>query len=71
MGRRLDVEQLVDAAEIAERLGVSGRQVVQNWVHRYEDFPTPAVRRTRAVLWYWPEVKTWARQTGRAQNLEK
>ncbi len=59
------MDQLVDAGEIADRLGVSGRQVVQNWVHRYEDFPEPVVRRTRAVLWYWPDIKTWAHQTGR------
>jgi predicted DNA-binding transcriptional regulator AlpA len=71
VARKVDVDQLVDAAEIADRLGVSGRQVVQNWMHRYDDFPEPVVRRTRAVLWYWPDVKKWIHQTGRDSNTEK
>ncbi len=55
----------VDASQIAERLNVHGRQVVQNWIHRYPEFPQPVVQRTRAKLWYWPEVAAWARSTGR------
>jgi predicted DNA-binding transcriptional regulator AlpA len=65
MGRRLDVDQLVGAREIADRLHVAGRQTVQFWRDRYDDFPKPVVSRERAVLWYWPDVQEWAKRTGR------
>ena len=59
------MDQLVGAEEIADRLGVSGPTVVHNWSFRYDDFPAPVVQRTRAKLWYWPEIAAWARSTGR------
>jgi predicted DNA-binding transcriptional regulator AlpA len=65
VGRKLDVDQLVGAVEIAERLRVSAPTVVHNWRDRYEDFPAPVVVRTRAILWYWPEIEAWARRTRR------
>jgi hypothetical protein len=65
MGRRVDVENLVGAAEIAERLGVKRPQVVHDWRRRYPDFPQPVANLRQALIWNWPDVERWARKTGR------
>lgn len=65
MGRSLDVDKLVGAAEIAKRLGVARPQVVYGWRTRHEDFPKPVLRLSIGQVWYWPEVQRWAEATGR------
>jgi hypothetical protein len=65
MGRRLDVDQLVGATEIADRLGVAHVESVHAWRRRHADFPAPVVKLQRALVWYWPDVEKWARRTGR------
>lgn len=65
MGQRLDVELLVGSAEIAERLGVKRLQVVHDWRRRHADFPTPVTELSNVLVWYWPDVMKWARNTGR------
>jgi predicted DNA-binding transcriptional regulator AlpA len=65
MGRLVDVDQLVGAAEIAQRLGMKRHQVVHDWVRRYPEFPSPVVLLRQAKIWYWPEVAEWADATGR------
>jgi len=65
MGRRVDVDQLGGAAEIAERLGVSNSQVIHVWRGRHPDFPEPITKLKTAMIWYWPEVEKWAFRTGR------
>lgn len=65
MGRRVDVDNLVGAAEIAERCGVKRPQVVHDWRRRYEDFPEPVAQLRTALVWNWPEVERWAKETGR------
>src|SRR4051812_9117246 len=65
VGRRVDVDQLVGAAEIADRLGLSRPQVVHVWRNRYSDFPQPVYQRERAMIWDWREVELWARRTHR------
>jgi predicted DNA-binding transcriptional regulator AlpA len=65
MGRRIDVDDLVTATDIAERLGVKRAQVVHDWRRRHPDFPAPLVTRPRVLLWAWKDVKAWARRTGR------
>ena len=66
MGRKLDVDDLVGAAEIAERLGLAQVQTVHTWRRRYEDFPEPVARLKQALIWSWPDVDRWARDTGRS-----
>jgi hypothetical protein len=52
--------ELVDAPEIAERLGLkSPRQVLDLRVHRLS-FPDPVGRRGRRLIWSWPQVEMWA-----------
>jgi len=65
MGRRVDAEQLVGAAEIARRLHVRRPQVVHTWRRRFPDFPEPVVRLDLGLVWYWPDVERWAKRTGR------
>ncbi len=65
MGRRIDVDHLVGAAEIAQRLGVKRPQVVHEWRRRYDVFPQPVATLQQAMVWNWPEVERWAKETGR------
>jgi hypothetical protein len=65
VGRKVDIELLVGAAEIAERLDVARPGVVHDWRRRHPDFPEPVTIVSRVGLWYWPEVERWARTTGR------
>jgi hypothetical protein len=65
MGRKVDVKNLVGAAEIAQRLGVARPNVVHDWRRRYRDFPEPIARLRQAFVWNWPDVHRWARRTGR------
>ncbi|WP_428122392.1 helix-turn-helix transcriptional regulator [Candidatus Poriferisodalis sp.] len=71
MGRRIDIDELVGAAEIAERLGVKRLQVVHDWRRRHAEFPRPVVAVSRTLVWYWPEVRRWAIQTGRLSGDEE
>src|SRR5689334_22758440 len=63
VGRRLDVDKLVGAQEIADLLGVT-RQVVHQW-RTLPDFPAPSTQLSMGMLWYWPDVEAWAKRTGR------
>jgi hypothetical protein len=65
MGRRVNVDDIVGTAEIAERLGLAYPETVLNWKNRYEDFPEPIAKLRRAHVWAWPDVERWARKTGR------
>lgn len=65
MGRKVDVDQLVGAAEIAQRLGVTKPQTVHSWRRRYPEFPKPVAILKQAMVWAWPDVEAWARHTGR------
>lgn len=59
---RVEGEELVSQADIAERTGRS-RQAVNHWVKRDADssgFPEPAYGvATRSPLWRWDEVQAW------------
>lgn len=65
MGRRMDVDQLVGSAEIVERTTAGTYQTVHAWQQRDDTFPKPVVRLKMGTLWSWPEVRAWAKRTGR------
>jgi hypothetical protein len=65
MARRVEVTDLVGAAEIAERLGLSHRETVHSYRRRYSDFPEPVARLRQALVWSWRDVERWAVKTGR------
>ena len=68
MGRKVDVDDLVGAHEIAQRLGVARPQVVHEWRRRHADFPQPVANLKTALIWDWQEVRQWARRSGRLKT---
>lgn len=65
MGRNVEPEHLVGAAEIAARLGLRQPHTVHSWRRRYADFPEPIATLKTAMIWYWPDVEEWAVRTER------
>lgn len=59
------MDDLVGAAEIAARLGLSNQRVVHQLRRRHPDFPPPVAELTQALVWAWSDVERWARATGR------
>lgn len=59
------MNDLVGAAEIAERLGLAHPQTVHTIRRRHPDFPEPVARLKTAMVWNWPDVERWAKSTGR------
>ena len=55
--------ELVVAADIAERLGISRARV--SVLASRSDFPRPVGRLGRSDVWRWASVERWARDTGR------
>jgi predicted DNA-binding transcriptional regulator AlpA len=55
--------ELVVAADIAKRLGISRARV--SVLARRSDFPRPVGRLGRSDVWRWASVERWARETGR------
>ncbi|HEX9994007.1 MAG TPA: hypothetical protein VGB14_13845 [Acidimicrobiales bacterium] len=68
MGRKVDVDDIVSATEIAQRLGVKRPTVVHDWRRRHPEFPKPIARTALGFLWAWPDVERWARRTGRVKG---
>jgi predicted DNA-binding transcriptional regulator AlpA len=68
MGRKVDVDDLVGAAEIADRLELAHPQSVHTLRKRHADFPEPVAHLKRALGWAWPDVEAWAKATGRLQQ---
>jgi len=68
---RVEGEELVSQADIAERTGRS-RQAVNHWINRDADssgFPDPAYgTTTRSPLWRWTDVQAWLEPDGRADD---
>ncbi len=66
MGRQVDLDDLLDADEVAELLGLSSRGAVSVYRRRYPDFPDPAMGKAsgRCQFWHREDITNWA--TGRA-----
>lgn len=59
------MNDLVGAAEIADRLHLAHRESVHTLRRRHSDFPAPVAVLRTAMVWAWPDVEKWARETGR------
>lgn len=57
-------EDLIDAHDVAEILGLSHPNSVTTYLRRYDDMPKPAVDRGkgRARLWVRQEIEAWAEE---------
>jgi prophage regulatory protein len=60
--------ELVVAADVAERLGISRARV--SVLASRSDFPRPIGRLGRSDVWRWASVERWARETGRLDQAE-
>jgi predicted DNA-binding transcriptional regulator AlpA len=62
MPRKVIVDELIDARDVAKILGLAHRNTVSEYQARYEDMPRPVVNlgRGRPMLWLRPEVERWA-----------
>ena len=69
MGRKLDVDQLVDARHITARLGWPRPQLVHYVARTDASFPDPVWAasdgRGGLRLWYRPDVERWADRTAK------
>jgi predicted DNA-binding transcriptional regulator AlpA len=67
MGRKIDVDDLVDSTEVAELLGLGNPTSVSVYQTRYPDMPRPVVHRLSGRCQYWlrTDIEVWARATGR------
>jgi hypothetical protein len=75
VGRRVDVDHLVSARLIAERLGFKRVQVVHYFYRSDEDFPEPVFTLSEMArpvrLWYWPDIERWWRKRQRRQATSR
>jgi predicted DNA-binding transcriptional regulator AlpA len=60
--------ELVVAADIAERLGLSRARV--SVLVSSPGFPRPLGRLGRSDVWRWSSVERWARETGRLDTAK-
>jgi prophage regulatory protein len=60
--------ELVVAADIAERLGISRARV--SVLAGRAGFPRPVGRLGRSDVWRWTSVERWARETRRLEPAE-
>jgi predicted DNA-binding transcriptional regulator AlpA len=67
MSPRVDTNDLVDAQEVAEILGLAQRNTVSLYQRRYPDMPRPVVDLGvgRPRLWLRTEIIRWAKRAGR------
>ena len=71
MGKKVDIENLVGAHEIAKRLGLENPHTIHVWRTRHKDFPKPIATLRTALIWDWHEVEAWAKKTSRLPKSSK
>ncbi len=59
MGRKIDVEDLLDSAQVSTELGLSSSTGISVYRSRYPDFPPPVVNTGRCMLWARRDVDRW------------
>jgi predicted DNA-binding transcriptional regulator AlpA len=62
MGRQVDLDDLLDANDVAELLGLSHATSIAIYRKRYEAFPAPtwASKGGRCQLWLRADIEAWA-----------
>lgn len=61
MAPKVRTEDLIDAAGVAELLGLSHRNTVASYQRRYPEMPRPVIDlgRGRPKLWLRPDIVRW------------
>jgi predicted DNA-binding transcriptional regulator AlpA len=64
MSPTVSTEDLIDARDVAEILGLSHPSAVSVYQHRYIDMPRPVVDlgRGRPKLWLRPAIQQWSQR---------
>ena len=62
MGKRVDIENILSAQEVAEVLGLGLRNSITVYRGRYPDFPEPLKEWPGFKVWNRPDVTRWARK---------
>lgn len=62
---KVDPTDLLNAAEVAQVLGLAHREAVSTYRRRYNNFPEPIIKKGTCVLWHRPDIQAWAGRTGR------
>jgi len=64
VAHRVDLNDLIDALDVAQILGLSQSNSVYLYLTRYPEMPRPVVDRgpRRAKLWLRSEVEAWDRK---------
>jgi predicted DNA-binding transcriptional regulator AlpA len=67
VGRKIDVDDLLDAGGVALLLGLSSANSVATYRRRYPDFPAPtwAPSSGRCQAWVRQDIEAWASSTRR------
>ncbi|WCO66818.1 hypothetical protein PO878_20200 [Iamia majanohamensis] len=67
MAPQVELDDLLDAEQVAEVLGLSSRGAVSVYRRRYSDFPAPVLERSsgRCQLWARADVVAWGRSRQR------
>jgi len=62
MGRLVDLDDLLEASEVASLLGLSRATAVSVYQSRYEDFPVPVLTAStgRCQFWLRSDVEAWS-----------
>ena len=64
MGRNVDSDDLIDAQEVANLLGLAQRNTVSLYQRRYPEMPRPLVDlgKGRCKMWLRTEMVEWDKQ---------
>ena len=67
MGRKVDLDNLIDAAGVADLLGLGQRNSVRTYRTRYADVPEPVVDMGsgRCLLWLRTDIESWVKSRRR------
>ena len=62
MGRKVDLDDLIDVGEVAELLGLAHKNSVTTYMRRYDDFPTPVIEFAdgKCRAWVRDDVRDWS-----------
>jgi predicted DNA-binding transcriptional regulator AlpA len=67
MGRRVDLDDLLDAQAVADMIGLTHRNGVYTYRHRHADFPQPVITHGRCYMWHRSDIQRWMRSRGKAK----
>ena len=70
MGRKVDIDNLIDVGEVAELLGLAHKNSVTTYMRRYDDFPEPAIEFAdgKCRAWLRSEITDWKDRRGQTQS---